>query len=132
MPRVGGLWGHGFAVIDDDDAGPTVRAGSAEATETDGSTIAEVPLVLSAPSSEIVEVEWDAVANTARPGSDFASASGTAVFAPGETQTTVSIEILGDDVPEPKELVVLALRSATNAQIGGWLGLGFAHITDDD
>ena len=44
----------------------------------------------------------------------------------------VPVVVNGDEIDEPDEYVVLALRNPVNARLGGWLGLGFGLITDDD
>jgi hypothetical protein len=44
----------------------------------------------------------------------------------------VDVVVNGDGVDEPDEVVVVALREPTNASIGGFWGLGFGGITDDD
>jgi flagellar hook assembly protein FlgD len=129
--RTKGIFGVGFAVIADDD-GPVVRAGTVEVTEADGDTTIEVPLTLSEPSSEAVTVDWRTVNNSAAAPGDYAAATGTATFQPGQTQTTLPITLRGDDLAEPREVVVVALSNAQNASVGGWLGLGFALVTDYD
>jgi Calx-beta domain len=129
--RTKGLFGVGFAVIADDD-GPVVRAGNVEVTEADSDTTIEVPLTLSEPSSEVVTVDWRTVNNSAAAPGDYAAATGTATFQPGQTQSTVPITLRGDNIAEPGEFVVVALSNAQHAGVGGWLGLGFAHVTDDD
>ena len=53
-------------------------------------------------------------------------------FAPGETAKTVSVTINGDAIDEPDEYLLVALSNPTNATIGGFLGLGFGTIQDDD
>jgi hypothetical protein len=126
-----GFLGMGFAVIADNDS-LVVRGGTVEVTEADVATTIEVPLTLSQPSSDTVTVEWRTVDNTAASPGDYTAATGTATFPPGETATTVPITLRGDNVREPGELVVVALSNAQNATVGGWLGLVFARVTDDD
>ena len=130
--HVGGFFGVGFTVISDDDSGPVVRPGSVEVTEAEANTTIEVPLTLSEPSNSTVSVDWRTINNSAVVEADYTAASGTATFEPGQTQTTVPIELRGDDIAEPRELIVVALSNAQNASVGGWLGLGFGHVTDDD
>lgn len=38
----------------------------------------------------------------------------------------------GDGVDETDELIVISLLESTNASIGGFWGLGFGMIADDD
>lgn len=130
--RLGGVFGIGFAIITDDDGAPVARPGSVAVTEGDTPTTAAVPLTLSESSTETVRVRWRTVSNSATAGLDFTAASGTATFAPGETETSVPIEVLGDDLAEGREIVVVAFENPENATVGGWFGLGFVIINDDD
>ena len=66
------------------------------------------------------------------PDGDYVPASGTVTFQPGETTATATVLVRGDEVPEPDEYVVVSFRSPTNARMGGFWGLGFAVIADDD
>ena len=62
---------------------------------------------------------------------DYASASGTLVFAPGETTKTVTAQTTEDSIYEPAETVLLTLSSATNgATIADSQGVG--TIINDD
>ena len=56
--------------------------------------------------SETVSVAWATEDGTAKAGEDYAAARGTAVFAPGETETTVEIAILDDAHDEGEETFV--------------------------
>ena len=58
--------------------------------------------------------------------------TGTVTFAPGETSKTASVPVNGDTLRESNEYVVVSFRNSTNAVIGGFWGLGFAAITNDD
>ena len=44
----------------------------------------------------------------------------------------MSITVNGDVTVEPDELVVVRFSSPTNATLGGYYGLGFGGITNDD
>lgn len=118
---------------------PTVVPGAASVLEgTGGSTTLRVPLTLSAPSSRTVTVKWGTVPVPGlalpqpAPNVDYVAASGTATFAPGSTSTSVSVRVVPDGVAEPDELLVLSFGSPTNAHMGGFWGLGFGIIRDDD
>jgi flagellar hook assembly protein FlgD len=131
--RLGGLWGVGFATILDDDSGPRARAGSVTVEEGDaGTTTASVPVTLSEPSSSPVTVTWRTRDNSAVAPSDYVAATGSVTFAPGQTEATIEVAVVGNGIAEPDELVVVALTGATGGSVGGWLGLGFAFVTDDD
>ena len=105
----------------------------------DGTVVAEVPVSLSGPSNQVVTAEWVTLYGPgveppapAEPGVDFTAASGTVTFAPGETSATIEIVVAGDLVAEPTEYVVVSVRNPTNASMGGFWGLGFAVVVDDD
>jgi hypothetical protein len=53
-------------------------------------------------------------------------------FEPGQTTATAVLTVVGDTGPEPDEYVVVSFSQPTNARMGGFWGLGFAVITDDD
>ncbi|MGZ4757974.1 MAG: Calx-beta domain-containing protein, partial [Acidimicrobiales bacterium] len=135
---MGGFWGLGFGVITNDDHA-TVVPGVASALEGDaGTTTVEVPVTLSNPSTQTVTVEWNtlfasgAPGDQADPATDYLPVSGTVTFAPGETTKTVTVVIDGDTVVEPDEYVVVSFHHPTNATMGGFWGLGFGVITNDD
>ncbi len=135
--RMGGFWGLGFGAIVDDDW-PKVVPGAATQSEGDeGDTVVEVPVVLSQPSDESVTVEWTTLAVgglavAEADAGDYASAGGTVTFAPGQTEATVEVTVHGDLDVEPDELVVISFHSPTGARMGGFWGLGFLTILDDD
>ena len=70
----------------------------------------------------------DGTATTA--DGDYAAASGTVTFNPGETAKTVDVTVNGDDTTEPDESLTLVLSNASNANILDGSGLG--TITNDD
>lgn len=117
-----------------------VVPGAVSAPEGDaGTATVDVPVHLSTASGVPVTVQWSTVFSAdwdptaaAEPGVDYTTASGTVTFAPGVTQQTVPVPVLGDTTPERDETVVVGFHDATNATVGGFYGLGFATITDDD
>ena len=87
-------------------------------------------VTLSKASPLKVTVAYATTAGTATAGSDFTAASGTLVFAPGETSKTVPVPIVGDTVGEPDETFTLTLSNPVNAVLGQASGTG--TITNDD
>ena len=112
--------------------------GSTSIVEGQGPTTVELPVTLTAPVPVTVAAAWrTTVAAGAPPGQasdveDYEATSGTVVFPPGQTTGTVTITITGDDRPEGDEYIVVAFSNAANAAIGGFWGLGFIAIEDDD
>src|SRR5262249_38084356 len=74
-------------------------------------------------------VNWATADGTATAGLDYVAASGQVVFQDGESQKTVAVTVLGDDVAEANETFQLVLSTTTP---GYAVGLGQATITDDD
>ena len=134
------FFGHGLFIIIDDDADlPVITPGGASVSEGDETTsVVEVPATLSAPAPMPVTVEWSTVfdptwgASAAQPGVDYVPASGVVTFAPGETEQTVGVTVRGDSYTEPDELLVVSFRHPTNASMGGYWGLGFGGIINDE
>lgn len=82
-------------------------------------------------SSDTVKVSYatqDGSATVA--GNDYLPASGTLVFAPGDTHRNIDVQVRGDLVCELLETFFISLTSATNAAIADGQGLG--TILNDD
>ncbi len=130
-----------LGLIVDDDPPPTVVPGGGVVLEGDeGTTMLAVTVSLSAPSGNTVTVDWTTGATVQpEPGVDFDAASGTVVFAPGETSKTIPIVVHGDLVDEPgqfwgAEWGIVAYSNPTNASFGQGLfaSTSLALIVDDD
>lgn len=77
-----------------------------------------------------VSVAYATTDGTATAGSDYSTASGTLVFAPGQKTKTVTVPIVGDTVFEPDEAFTLTLSSPVNATTATATATG--TITNDD
>lgn len=108
-----------------------------------GSVVAEVPITLSFASADPVTVDWrtaDILTNpTIAIGDvDYEADSGTVMFAPGDTEETVSITVFGDTIDEPPAFlgewgVVVFSNPSPNATLDpSFFGLGIFIIVDDD
>jgi subtilisin-like proprotein convertase family protein len=109
-----------------------ISIGDSTVAEGDvGNTDAVFQLSLSAPSGSPVSVDFDTVDGTATTAdNDYLPLSGTAVFNPGETNTTITITVVGDTVFEADETYFVTLSNAVGATIGDGQGLG--TILNDD
>jgi uncharacterized repeat protein (TIGR01451 family) len=67
---------------------------------------------------------------TAVAGSDYVAANGVITFAPGETNQTIQIEVVGDSDVEPLETFSVRLSNPTNAILAR--SLARVSITNDD
>jgi Calx-beta domain/Tyrosine-protein kinase ephrin type A/B receptor-like len=136
--RLGGIYGLGFGTIINDDHASVVPGGASVVEGNAGTTELDVPVTLSNPSTQTVTVQWrtvfvpGAAGNQADPATDYTSASGTVTFTPGETTATVPILVNGDTTIEPDEFLVVQFGKPTNATMGGFYGLGFGIIINDD
>ena len=125
-----------FGHITDDDDPPTVSisAPAQAVTEGDSGPVNMVFTVnLSSASGRQVAMGYmvDSNASSAAAGTDFtALAAGTLTFAAGETTKTLTIAVIGDELDESDEVVVLKLTSPTNANIVTATASG--TIADDD
>ncbi|MFM7205621.1 MAG: glycoside hydrolase family 9 protein [Planctomycetaceae bacterium] len=93
-------------------------------------TAAGFRVSLSAPAFDPVTVRWATAAGTATAGSDFTAATGTLVFAPGETAKTVAVTVVADTVAESSETFSVVLSNPENATLGR--ATATATIVDDD
>lgn len=101
------------------DATPALSVADSSIAEGDSSSKTLLATVsLSAASGSPVTVAYATQNGTATGGSDYVSAKGTIVFAPGETSRTVAIVVNGDSIEEPDETFSLTLSGATGATLG--------------
>jgi urease beta subunit len=120
-------------IVDDDVELPSISAGDTSASEgSSGSTTSlRFPVTLSAPSTDLVTVDFTTIEQTATGADDYAASEGTVRFLPGDTQATVSVPVNGDDLDEEdEETLAVELNSPTNATIEDGEGIG--AIIDDD
>ena len=117
-------------VLDDDVAGFSIADASAD--EADGSMQFTVTL----PGSTFeTSVEWATKEDTggddpATEGKDYAAASGTLSFAPGDTSKTFTVTLNDDDVKEKDETFTIQLANPVNATLTDAAAIG--TIDDDD
>ncbi len=110
----------GTGTITDDDPLPTVSVGDLSIPEGDaGTTTASLTVSLSAPSGKPITVDWTTADGTAVAPADYAGASGTLSFAPGQITKTVNVDISGDVTYENDETLTLALSNPVNVALGG-------------
>jgi virginiamycin B lyase len=115
-----------------------VPSGASIAEGNSGTTNLQVPVTLNKPSTQTITAHWttefvpNAPAGQADPATDYTPANGIVTFAPGQTSNTVTISVKGDTLVEPDEYIVVSFSNPTNAKVGGFWGLGFGVITNDD
>ena len=77
-----------------------------------------------------VSVDYATADGTATAGEDYVAKAGTATFAAGQTSLTITIDVVGDEVPEPDETFHVDLGNAVGAIIANARGTG--TILNDD
>ena len=95
---------------------PVINVANVAAAENKG--YVDVVVTLSAPSTNVVTVNFNNTNGTALNGSDYNALAGPLVFAPGEVAKTIRFSLLDDLVAEAQETFTLNLVSPTNATIG--------------
>jgi hypothetical protein len=122
---------QGTGTIVDDDNPPSIAVNDVTVAEgNSGTTPATFTVSLSQASGKTVTVAYATSDSTATQPSDYASASGTVTFNPGDTSKQVTVNVNGDTTVEPDETFHLDLGSPSNATIADALGIG--TITNDD
>ena len=92
---------RGVATIADNDDPPAIAIADASVVEgNSGSRVVSLTVTLSAPSGQIVRVDYATAAGTATEGDDYRAAAGRVSFQPGITSRTITIRVNGDGVVE--------------------------------
>ena len=95
-----------------------------------GQKLASFTVTLSKAATGPVSLAYATQDGSAKSGSDYVAASGTIVFAAGETTRTIAVAIPGDTTIEADENFTLALTAASGATIAR--GVATATIRNDD
>ncbi len=124
-------------IVNDDSAPPppvvpVVSVGNAGVSpEGDsGTKPASFAVTLSQATTVPVTVAYASADGTATQPADYAAASGSLTFAPGETAKPVAVDVKGDLLEEPNETFALSLSNPAGATLGTAQGTG--TIVDDD
>ena len=121
------------AVNDNDYVLPGVSVSDASAEEADG-TIEFTVSLSQANNERAASVDWstaeDGSTTAATSGTDFTAASGTLNFAVGETEKTVTVTLLDDQLDEADETFNLVLSNPSELTLADDTGKG--TIVDDD
>jgi hypothetical protein len=122
----------GVAIFDNDPPPlPAFSLGdNARVREGDSGTVnALFTVTLSRASEQRTRVSWRTAPWTAT-RADYRAAKGVLELAPGQTSKTISVEVKGDRLPEPKEVFAVLIESPEGATIAKKSALGI--IDDDD
>jgi hypothetical protein len=81
------------------------------------------------PSANPITVSYATTPGSAVDGTNYTAASGTVVFAPGETSKTILVQTLDDGGADPTRSFTVSLSNPVNATLGRSQGIG--TILDD-
>ena len=119
--------GNGFSGIDlFGGARPTLAVDNQSAVEGE---IAQFTVSLSLPSSETVMVDYRTEDGEAISGEDYKDTAGTLIFAPGETEKSIEVEVFNDILDESIETFRLLLRNPSHAALSASAGIGTIQAT---
>jgi Calx-beta domain len=110
---------------------PSLTVNDVSVTEGDsGTKNAVFMVVLSASAAEPVTVDYVTTDGAAKAPDDYAAATGTLTFSPGELSKHVTVAVAGDTLDEPHESYSLDLSNPHGATIAD--GRGAGTILDND
>jgi hypothetical protein len=110
---------------------PTVSIGDANVVEgNSGETNLIFTALLSFAHTNAVDVRFGTVNGTAGAGDDYTATNGVLTFAPGQTTNFIRVNVHGDVIAEPDEVLFVRLSAPTNGTLGRVQGAGL--ILDRD
>ena len=115
-------------------AGPVISVSEASVVEgvLDSTTSVTFTLTLAEASDQATSVDYTTQDGTATSGEDYTAIAGTLNFTAGETSTTVTVDIVGDDTFEVDEYFALVLSNAQGLELNeSSVGKGTIE-TDED
>ncbi len=118
---------EGLGTIVDDEV-VNLRIADARAQENAGQMVFVVRLDAASPVA--VSTAYETRAGSATEGVDYRQAAGRLRFEPGETQKTITVDLVDDIMDEPDETFTVSLSSAENAEYA--LPEATGTIIDDD
>jgi Ca2+-binding RTX toxin-like protein len=105
-------------ILNDDQVNISVSSGAPVGEGHNGTTQMAFVVTLAQPTAATVTVNYTTSGGTATSSTDYAAASGTVTFNPGETSKTVLVNVNGDVAQESDETVTLTLSgNSSNSTI---------------
>ncbi|MGH2712970.1 MAG: Calx-beta domain-containing protein, partial [Thermoleophilaceae bacterium] len=118
----------GEGTIVDNDPAPTISV--TDSPRKEGNARHKFVITLSAPSAQVVRVDYTTQDGTANAPGDYTAKSGTLTFNPGVTSKLVLVDLIDDSVDEATEQFTLELSNPQRATIADGTGVG--EIRDND
>ena len=92
----------------------------------------EFKVKLSAPSTVPIAVDWETEADSAEADVDYTEASGTLTFAPGDTEKTITVDLIDDEIIEQLETFTVRLSGTDDALVTLGTSSSIGRIIDRD
>ena len=97
-----------------------------------GRRLLNFTIALSAAAAQPVTLRWGTANGTAIAGRDYVAASGVVSFAPGQTERTVGVWVIGDRFFEADEQFSVRLSAPVNATLAPTATVATGLIVNDD
>ncbi|NRB48371.1 MAG: family 16 glycosylhydrolase [Saprospiraceae bacterium] len=110
---------------------PKISVTGGTIVEGDENVFFNFQVELSWAYNQIVSVDYQTVAETAQEGLDYLAATGTLVFAAGETVKDIPVEIVGENILEVEESFKIELSNPVNGGLLVFAAQGFIQNDDD-
>jgi len=118
--------------IQDDDPIPTVSFKKSTQTISENAGLISITLMLSNPSSQSIIVPYTVTGTAMNNNVDHDLTDGNIIIPPGQTQKTVHLTIIDDNIYEPEqETIIVSMKSPDNA-ISGKNTIQTLYIQDND
>ena len=98
----------------------------------DGNTELSFTVKINQVADEEVRISYSTQSASASEDSDFVAKNGFVSLSPGETESEIFIEIIGDNNLEEDELFEVVLSNPVNADVSASRGTGVGTIINDD
>jgi large repetitive protein len=116
-------------ILNDDATSFSITGGSV-VEGTGANTTLVYTVTSSAPAKDPVSVQYATGGGTATAGVDYTAASGTVTFSGGQTSQTINVTVIGDNLVEPDETVIVTLSNPNGGTIATATATG--TIINDD
>ena len=126
-----GLTNTTLTIVDDDAFG-TFQFSTNSYTVVESTGSVSVTVVRSSGIIGAVSVDFVTVGGSATAGVDYIPVFQVLNFAPGQTTTNITVQVINDQVVEPLETISLVLTNPTAGALLGSLTNSTITITDDD
>jgi hypothetical protein len=97
-----------------------------------GRRLLSFTIALSAATAQPVTLRWGTANGSAVAGRDYVAASGVVSFAPGQTERTVGVWVIGDRIFEADERFSVRLSAPVNATLAPTAAVATGLIVNDD